>query len=98
MIWPCLKLRIIVGLEPLFHRDFIEVQNMDDLTHPTNKDWQLFDPKINPPPKDKSLLVINEGGVLIISMWYEGALAWGFKPKIPKSVKERLSNVRFSTS
>lgn len=61
-----------------------------DPKHPTNQDWELFDPEVSPPPLHVSLLVLNEGGVLLISPWYEGALAWGYKPGIPKSVKERM--------
>lgn len=66
---------------------------MADPLHPTNEEWELFDPLVNPPPLGVSLLVITEGGVLIISNWYNGAIAWGYKPKIPKSVKERQSAV-----
>ncbi len=63
---------------------------MADPLHPTNEDWELFDPELVPPPQGVSLLVINEGGVLIISQWYKGALAWGYKPRIPKTVKQRM--------
>jgi len=63
---------------------------MADPLHPTNSEWELFDPKLHKPPVGCSLLVINEGGVLVISPWYEGALAWGYKPGIPQSVKDRL--------
>lgn len=62
---------------------------MSDPKHPTNQSWELFDPKLHPPPKGKSLLLINEGGVLIIGTWYDGALAWGYNPTIPDSVKQR---------
>lgn len=48
---------------------------MSDPAHPTNQRWELFDPAINPPPKDVSLLLINNGGVLIVGPWYDGALA-----------------------
>jgi hypothetical protein len=59
--------------------------------HPTNGEWELFDPLVHPPPVGASLLVINPGGVLTISQWYEGALAWGRKPKVPATVKARLT-------
>jgi len=49
----------------------------------------LFDPLIYPPPAGTLLLVINEGGVLIKSHWYSGALAWGYLPQIPETVKQR---------
>lgn len=60
---------------------------MSDPKHPTNPNWELFDPDIRPAPRGKDLLLINEGGVLITGTWYDGALAWGDKPRIPESVK-----------
>jgi hypothetical protein len=64
---------------------------MTDPLHPTNDDWELFDPEIYPPPQGVSLLLINNGGVLIIGQWYDGAIAWGYKPQIPATVKARLT-------
>jgi len=64
---------------------------MTDNLHPTNQEWELFDPLEHPPPRGVSLLLINDGGVLIIGQWYEGAKAWGLKPKIPATVKARLT-------
>lgn len=64
---------------------------MTKFTHPTAKLVELFDPLVNPPPSGASLLLINNGGVLIVGQWYEGALAWGYKPTIPASVKARLT-------
>jgi hypothetical protein len=61
------------------------------LNHPTNPRWVLFDPKEFPAPRGADLLLINEGGVLIRGQWYEGALAWGYKPVIPATVKARLT-------
>ena len=29
-------------------------------------------------------------GVLIVGQWYDGALAWGYKPTIPQSVKDKI--------
>lgn len=55
---------------------------------------ELFDPLIHQAPKGETLLIIQEGGVLIKSQWYDGALAWGYLPKIPKSVKDRISPTR----
>jgi len=52
-------------------------------------DWEMLDPWLHPPPRGVTLLVINEGGVLIKSAWYEGALAWAPCPRIPKTVKAR---------
>lgn len=58
---------------------------------PTAAVTELFDPEINPPPIGETLLVINDGGVLIKSPWYPGAMAWGYLPRIPESVKLRHS-------
>ena len=63
---------------------------MSDPKHPTNGEWELFDPQIYEPPTGVNLLLVNEGGVLIQGPWYKGALAWGYKPVLPKSVKDKL--------
>lgn len=63
---------------------------MSDPKHPTNGEWELFDPLIKAPPLGANLLLINEGGTLIVGPWYQGAQAWGFKPKLPASVKQRI--------
>lgn len=55
--------------------------------HPTNKDWDLYDicdARDPRPPLGASLLIINPGGVLIISPWIKGTRYWGYKPGIPK--------------
>lgn len=65
---------------------------MTDLRHPTAPVTELFDPLIYPPPRNgEQLLLINRGGVLIIGPWHDGFLAWGFKPRIPDSVKARMA-------
>lgn len=55
---------------------------------------ELFDPEIHPPPKGTMLLVVNQGGVLIKSTWFKDAMAWGYLPQIPQSVKNRHSPKR----
>lgn len=62
---------------------------MPENLHPTAQVTELYDPEIHPPPRNKHLLLINPGGVLIIGFWFDGCLAWGFKPRIPQSVKDR---------
>lgn len=62
---------------------------MPDPIHPTNQDWELFDPEIHPPPKGRSLLLINKGGVLMVGQWDPNCIAWGYKPRIPQSVKDK---------
>jgi hypothetical protein len=66
--------------------------SMSDPKHPTNREWVMFDPEEFPPPRGPELLVVTEGGVLIKHPWFDGAIAWAYKPVLPKSVKER--NVR----
>lgn len=65
---------------------------MSDPKHPTNSEWEMFDPAVNPPPQNgQTLLLINEGGVLITGPWNPRCFAWAYKPKIPASVKARMS-------
>ena len=63
---------------------------------PTASVTELYDPLINPPPRGETLLVVNPGGVLHRSTWYDGAMAWGYMPKIPQSVKDRHNPKRKS--
>lgn len=64
---------------------------MADPRHPTARVTELFDPVLNPPPRNgEHLLLINPGGVLIIGPWSEGCMAWGYKPQIPETVKARM--------
>lgn len=51
----------------------------------------MFDPEERPPPVGQTLLLLNEGGVLIPGPWYKGVLAWCYKPVVPESVKNRIS-------
>lgn len=62
---------------------------MSDPKHPTQPQTTLFDPDVDPPPRGVNLLLVNEGGVLIVGPWYPGAQAWGYKPRIPQSVKDK---------
>ena len=62
---------------------------MSDPLHPVNRAWVLFDPLIKPPPRGQNLILINAGGTLCTGPWHEGALAWGYKPIVPESVKAR---------
>lgn len=54
---------------------------------------ELIDPLVQMAPKGTKLLVVNPGGVLLVSEWFAGAVAWGPMPKLPASVKERMNNV-----
>ena len=64
---------------------------MPDRKHLTAPVAQLYDPLEFPPPKGKELLLINPSGVLILGKWNDTCLAWGPYPKIPESVKARMS-------
>jgi hypothetical protein len=79
-----------ITLTPLNVVTPIEVSKTDP-HHPTNKAWVMNDPLVIPPPTNgESLLVIQQGGVLITSPWDNGYWAWAYKPAIPQSVKDRM--------
>lgn len=63
---------------------------MSDPLHPTNEEWEMFDPEVCKPPLGVNLILLNEGGTLIVGPWYQGAQAWAYKPKVPASVKARI--------
>jgi hypothetical protein len=52
------------------------------------------DPETDPPPRNTSLLLLNPGGVLIVGTWSDDCLGWCPKPKIPESIKKRMSEKR----
>lgn len=62
----------------------------DNKEYITTDEFEMRDPLIDPPPRNKDMLLINEGGRLVQGKWYKGAWAWCPKPKIPASVKERM--------
>lgn len=68
---------------------------MSDPQHPTNDDWVMFDaidensPNYRAPPHGAQLLLLNEGGTLVLGHYTLGIQAWAFKPKVPPSVKAR---------
>lgn len=64
---------------------------MTDKKHLTAQVTELFDPQVYPPPKGVELLLINPSGVLIMGRWSDSCLAWGPKPKIPDTVKARMT-------
>lgn len=64
----------------------------DDHRYESTPRAELYDPLIVPPPKGTKILVVNPGGVLLVSEWFEGAVAWGRLPQIPASVKARMSH------
>lgn len=61
---------------------------MADPRHPTAPVTEMFDPRVRKPPTGgENLLCINPGGVLIIGPWRPGYLCWGYKPRMPASVR-----------
>jgi hypothetical protein len=64
---------------------------MSDPKHPTNPAWVMEDPLINPPPRGEELLMVNSGGSLIKGLWDPTCIAWSRKPKVPQSVKDRMT-------
>ena len=68
---------------------------MSDPRHPTRPDWEMEDPEINPPPRGgEQLLLINKGGALIVGPWSDDCWAYSRKPRIPDSVKQRMTASR----
>ncbi|VTU31838.1 hypothetical protein H4CHR_02889 [Variovorax sp. PBS-H4] len=53
-----------------------------------------FDPEIHPAPRGVTLWVVGPGGTGYKGHWYEGAIAWGYLPQIPESVKARQDQLQ----
>jgi hypothetical protein len=62
-----------------------------EFTQPTTDQLYFRDPDIDPPPKAASLLLLNPSGVLIIGSWTSDCLGWCPKPKIPASIKKKMT-------
>lgn len=68
---------------------------MSDPLHPVNDEWVMYDPvEVHPPLGGENLLLLNAGGVLIQGPWHTGCLAWARKPRVPDSVKRRITAAR----
>ena len=59
--------------------------------HLTTDELWFRDPAIEPPPKTTSLLLLNPGGVLIVGNWTADCIGWCPKPKIPISIKNKMT-------
>jgi len=72
---------------------------MLDPTQLTTDKIYFFDPDEHNPPRNVNMLLLNPGGVLVIGQWSDDCLAWCPKPKILKSLKEkiRIKNVNIGT-
>ncbi len=64
---------------------------MSDPTQLTTNELLFRDPEVDPPPRGVNMLMLNEGGVLIVGQWNNDCLAWCPKPKVPKALKEKLA-------
>jgi len=64
---------------------------MKEMDQVTTDQLYFRDPDIDPPPKAASLLLLNAGGVLIVGNWTNDCLGWCAKPKIPASIKAKLT-------
>lgn len=49
------------------------------------------DPSVEPAPTATKVLALTPGGVAVIGTWAAWAVAWAPLPKIPESLKEKLS-------
>jgi len=63
---------------------------MSDPTQATTNQLYFRDPDIDPPPRAKSMLLLNPGGVLIVGPWTDDCIGWCPKPRIPASIKLKL--------
>lgn len=64
---------------------------------PTAPVTELYDAELYPPPLAKKLIVYSKYGVTTAGVFQPGFhVAWGYCPKVPASVKERLSKCRNS--
>lgn len=72
---------------------------MSDPTQLTTDRLYFRDPDEDPPPKGVNMLLLNPGGVLVVGPWSNDCLGWCPKPRIPKSLKEkiRIKNVNTGT-
>lgn len=61
-------------------------------TYPTAESVTLLDAELhNPPTGAKKLLLLTKYGILTIGVFDpDSHVAWGYLPKIPQSVKDRL--------
>ncbi len=66
----------------------------DTLPRPTNPAWVLNDPYFDPPPLGVDLLIVTQGGIFTTGPWKGEYLAWGLRPVLPKTVKDRLRGDR----
>lgn len=67
---------------------------MTEFPQATTDQLYFRDPTVEPPPKATSMLLLNPGGVCIIGVWTDDCLGWCPKPKIPKSLKEKIHAIR----
>lgn len=60
----------------------------------TTDELYFRDPDIDPPPRATSLLLLNPGGVLIVGSWDDTCLGWCPKPRIPTTIKDKITKRR----
>lgn len=53
-----------------------------------------------PPPRGVKMLLLNPGGVCVVGVWHQWAVAWAPLPRLPEHVKRLLrgSEPRRSTN
>lgn len=50
--------------------------------------WKL--PSDEAPPRNRKLLILTPGGVVVLGHWSNWAVAWAPLPKIPSNIKTKL--------
>ena len=67
--------------------------NSDEIPQITTNELWFRDPDVYPPPRAASLLLLNPGGVCVIGPWTSDCVGWCPKPKIPRSIKNKLTRI-----
>lgn len=62
----------------------------DEIVQVTTDQLLYRDPDTDPPPRGTSMLMLNPGGVCILGVWDDKNFGWCPKPKIPRSIKEKM--------
>lgn len=67
---------------------------MSDPSQITTDQLYFRDPDFEPPPRSVSMLLLNPGGVCIVGPWTEDCLGWCPKPRIPRSIKNKMTEMK----
>ena len=77
----------MANAQPLYAQEVKMLQITTDQLYFRNPDDE-------PPPKATSLLLLNPGGVLVVGPWTDDCLGWCPKPRIPRSIKDKMCKIK----